>query len=265
MSARVVTTVTVTSGTTTITKVDGALTFTTVIPRVATTTSERGNTCAVYRKVISGTAVDSDIATFKRLREEGEELMAQAEKKFKDAEKIQRRLSLKIGNIVYSRTGDQRSITKYIITEVQLGENLGDTVYMVESCNTVPKRVSTFARGDLGKTYFKDHREILLRSDAMSEYRRDFISVNIPDYLEECPKIYYVENGTIYDCNVIGKRDLNSEEQSYHISGLFYSSYNKKPTPGRVNKWINGNAPGAFGMFGQACSFAASFREESGV
>jgi hypothetical protein len=261
MITEVVTTVTVTSGTTTITKFDGALTFTTVIPRVATTTSERGNTCAVYRKVISGTAVDSDIATFKRLREEGEELMAQAEKKFKDAEKIQRRLSLKIGNIVYSRTDDQRTITKYIITEVQLGENLGDTVYIVESCNTVPKRVSTFAHGDLGTTYFNDHREIFLRSNAMKEYRHDFISVDIFD-----AKIYYVENGTIYECDVIEKRDLNSEEREYHICGQLHCSYNnKESTPGSVDQWINGNAPGAFRMFGQACSFAYSFFKESGV
>jgi hypothetical protein len=264
MITEVVTTVTVTSGTTTITKFDGALTFTTVIPSVATD-CKRVNTHAVYPAIIPGTAVDSDIATFKRLREEGEELMAQAEKKFKDAEKIQRRLSLKVGNIVYSRTGDQRSITKYIITEVQLGENLGDTGYMVESCNTIPRRVSYFAHDDLDETYFNDHREILLRSDAMSEYRHDFISVNIPDDLEEYPKIYYVENGTIYDCNVIGKRDLNSEEREYHIRGQLHSSYNQEWTPGSVDQWINGNAPGAFGMIGQACSFAASFREESGV
>jgi len=218
MTTRVVTTVTVTRGTTTITNTIGAFTSTTVIPCVATD-RKRENTHAVYPEVIPGTAVDSGITTFKRLREEGEELMAQAEKKFKDAEKIQRRLSLKVGNIVYSRTGDQRSITKYIIIEVQLGENLGDTEYKVESCNTVPRRVSYFAHGDLGNTYFDDHREILLRSDAMSEYRRDFISVNIPNDLEECPKIYYVENGTIYDCNVIGKRDLKPEERAYHIRG----------------------------------------------
>ena len=158
-----------------------------------------------------------------------------------------------------------RSIIKYIITTVQLGEHLDDTEYMVESCNIVSKRVSYFAHGDLGKTYFKDHENIILRSDAMSEYRHDFISVNIPDYLEECPKIYYVENGAIYKCDVIEKRDLNSEEQLYHISGRFHSSYNKEPTPLSIDQWINGNAPGAFGMIGQACSFAASFFKESGV
>ena len=236
---------------------------------------------------------ESKKGTAKRLRDEAMELLERAQKKLKEAEEIESTLNHRpqvkedaefrplsneakvedkkqletisrknVGDILYS-FHRRKEVNKYIVTSVGTQENGNHNGnYSLQICN-IPQTTMAMVIGvnetHMGKTYFDRLDAKTLIFHETKRFRKDFLGVHIPEDLKKDHKIYYVENGAVYKCNVTLKRDLNAEMREYHISGNLHTTYNKEATPdGEVNKRINGNTPGAFGRLEQALIFAAS-------
>jgi hypothetical protein len=226
---------------------------------------------------------ESDKRTAKRLRDEAREFLERAQKKLKKADEIERTpihkplvkeelppaakeqqetiRRKKVGDILYSFSRDNH-VEKYIITSVESSEDGTGNRYTLQICNVSQTQTPIVIRVNdkhMGKVYFDRPNAKTLKFSGTKQYRQDFLGVHIPDDLTKDHKIYYVENGAVYECTVTRRKNLDSEKREYYISGEMRYNYNEEATPSReVSKWINGNTPGAFGTMHHACYFASS-------
>lgn len=227
---------------------------------------------------------ESDKRTAKRLRDEARELLERAQKKIKKADEIEQTLKYrpqaakeiklerkeqqdtisrrkKVGDILYSFPRNNH-VEKYIITSVESSEDGTGNRYTLQICNVSQTQTPIVIRVNdkhMGKVYFDRPNAKTLKFSGTKQYRQDFLGVHIPDDLTKDHKIYYVENGAVYECTVTRRKNLDSEKREYYISGEMRYNYNEEATPSReVSKWINGNTPGAFGTMHHACYFASS-------
>jgi len=198
---------------------------------------------------------ESDKRTAKRLRDEARELLERAQKKLKKADEIERTpihkplvkeelppaakeqqetiRRKKVGDILYSFPRNNH-VEKYIITSVEPSDNGTGNHYTLQICNvsqTQTPMVIKVKDTHMGKVYFDKPYARTLNSSGTKQYRQDFLGVHIPDDLTKDHKIYYVENGAVYECKLTLKKDLNAEMREYHISGNMHTTYNKEATP----------------------------------